>query len=318
MTDNAFPGALKSEMEGGQAGHLLRQAREANGLTLDQLAGQIKVSTQKLAALEQGRYGELGDSNFIRALAMTVCRALRVEATPILAGLPAARLHSLSQDKTAINAPFRDHDGVPALFDRGHRLNLRALMAPKWLAPLSLLSLAGLIYVLPESIEWPSWIPEPDAIFEPSGAQLHADAVTAPSSIQVAADAAIPAAEEVASAASAAVLPGEVMASAPEFVVEGSVATPTALPAPAVASAAPGFATVQIALTDDSWIELVDASGVKVFSRIARAGEALELQGQAPLKLRIGNASAVQVRFNGQPVTLTGITRNNTARVELK
>lgn len=318
MTDNAFPGSLKPEVEGGHAGHLLRQAREAHGLTLDQLAGQIKVSTQKLAALEQGRYAELGDSNFIRALAMTVCRALRVEATPILAGLPAARLHSLSQDKTAINAPFRDHDGVPALFDRGHRLNLRALMAPKWLAPLSLLSLAGLIYVLPESIEWPSWVREPDTIVESSGTQLHADTVAAPSSIQVATDAAVPGPDEVASAASAALLPAEVMASASEVVVEDSVPPPADSPASAVASAAPWLARVHIALTDDSWIELVDASGVKVFSRIARAGEALELQGQAPLKLRIGNASAVQVRFNGQPVTLAGITRNNTARVELK
>jgi hypothetical protein len=34
--------------------------------------------------------------------------------------------------------------------------------------------------------------------------------------------------------------------------------------------------------------------------------------------LRIGNVSGVQVSFRGQPVSLTDVTRNNTARVELK
>ena len=97
----------------------------------------------------------------------------------------------------------------------------------------------------------------------------------------------------------------------------------TVLPSPApsaVAVAAPtvGVAPVRMVLTDNSWIEVVDASGSKLFSRIARAGEAVELQGLAPFRLRIGNASAVQVSFKGQPVPLTDVTRNNTARVELK
>lgn len=333
MTDSMTPNLVTTDVGGTQAGELLRRAREAQGLTLEQLASQIKVSPQKLEALEQGLYDRLGDSNFTRALAMTVCRTLRMESAEILASLPAARLHALSQEKPSINAPFRDHRSVPALFDRGHRLNLRALLAPKWLAPLVLLAAAAVIYTLPETIEWPTWPSRaPESSAEVSPASAEGEASSQPSSIQIATDGATAStASDSASAASAAVVsdPVQVEGGAAALAVgvasasAAEVTTPTAAPLPASTPLpAPGtvaaVAPVRIVLTDNSWIEVVDASGSRLFSRIAKGGEALELQGQAPFKVRIGNASGVQISYKGQPVSLSDITRNNTARVELK
>lgn len=326
MTDSTPLNLVTPDAGGAHAGDLLRRSREAQGLTLDQLANQIKVSSLKLEALEQGRYDALGDSNFARALAMTVCRTLRMDPTDVLAGLPAARLHALSGGKDPINAPFRDHGSVPALFDRGHRLSLKALLAPKWLAPLVFLGTAAIIYALPESIEWPSWWGGSETHVEAPLAPMEEDAASPPSAMQVAADQAVsPAAPDAASVAS--VLPLEAAstvaaasaASSAPSAVSATASPPSVMPVPAQGLAVtPEVAPVQIVLTDSSWIEVVDASGSKVFSRIARAGESLAIQGQAPFRLRIGNASAVQVSFKGQPVSLTGVTRNNTARVELK
>lgn len=332
MTDRASLNLVAPDAGARHAGELLRRAREAQGLTLDHLASQIKVSPLKLEALEQGRYDSLGDSNFTRALAMTVCRTLRIDATEILAGLPAARLHALNQGKSPINEPFRDHGSVPALFDRGHRLNLKALLAPQWLVPLVFLAAAAVIYALPDTMTWPSWFGNSVASIEAPMASSEEDVALAPSSMQVAVDPAVPLApldaasavglvEPASVALASAVAPAgiaasDVVASVPAVTVPVAV-----LPSPAPASvAAPavGAASVRIALTETSWIEVVDASGSKLFSRIARAGEALELQGQAPFRLRIGNVSGVQVSFRGQPVSLTDVTRNNTARVELK
>ena len=332
MTDSAPLNLVMPDAGARHAGELLRRAREAQGLTLDHLATQIKVSPLKLEALEQGRYDSLGDSNFTRALAMTVCRTLRIDATEILSGLPAARLHSLNQGKSPINAPFRDHGSVPALFDRGHRLNLKVLLAPQWLVPLGLLVAAAIIYALPDRLAWPSWMGDADSHAEAPMPSLDEDTALAPSSIQVAADPAVQVAlpesasavglaESTSMAPASAVAPASVVAS--EVLTHAVTQPTTVLPSPApsaVAVAAPtvGVAPVRMVLTDNSWIEVVDASGSKLFSRIARAGEAVELQGLAPFRLRIGNASAVQVSFKGQPVPLTDVTRNNTARVELK
>ena len=334
MTERAPLDLVTPDAGARHAGELLRRAREAQGLTLDHLASQIKVSPLKLEALEQGRYDSLGDSNFTRALALTVCRTLRIDAAEILADLPATRLHSLNQGKSPINAPFRDHDSVPALFDRGHRLNLRALLAPKWLVPLGLLVAAAIIYALPDKLEWPAWVGDLTSQVETPVVSSEEDAASPPSSIQVAADAVAPVAQSDAASAVGLAEPTSVTlasAVAPASAVASAAASDTAVPAaiqPAAVSPSPApsaaatpslvAAPVKMVLTDQSWIEVVDATGSKLFSRIARAGETLELQGQAPFRLRIGNASAVQVSFKGQPVPLTDVTRNNTARVELK
>lgn len=69
---------------------------------------------------------------------------------------------------------------------------------------------------------------------------------------------------------------------------------------------------------EDSWIEVRDGKGGKLLSRHVTAGETLNLDGPAPLSLRIGNAPGVQVSYKGQAVDLKPLTRNNVARVELK
>ena len=53
MTDSAPLNLVMPDAGARHAGELLRRAREAQGLTLDHLATQIKVSPLKLEALEQ-------------------------------------------------------------------------------------------------------------------------------------------------------------------------------------------------------------------------------------------------------------------------
>lgn len=66
----------------------LKQAREQAGLHVVALAAMLKVPVNKLEALEAGRYADLPDMTFARALAKSVCRQLKIDPAPILAGLP--------------------------------------------------------------------------------------------------------------------------------------------------------------------------------------------------------------------------------------
>ena len=61
------------------AGDMLREAREAHGLHIDMVAAALKVSPRKLAALEADDIEALPDAVFARALAASVCRALRID-----------------------------------------------------------------------------------------------------------------------------------------------------------------------------------------------------------------------------------------------
>mgnify|MGYP003612368917 CR=1 FL=1 len=57
------------------AGTLLREMREAAGVDVGLLASALKVSVQKVEALEADRLDLLPDVTFARGLASTVCRA---------------------------------------------------------------------------------------------------------------------------------------------------------------------------------------------------------------------------------------------------
>lgn len=65
-------------------------------------------------------------------------------------------------------------------------------------------------------------------------------------------------------------------------------------------------------------VEVIDAQGQPLLSRIVLPGESVGLDGATPLRVRIGNAAATEVVFRGQAFELATHTRDNVARFELK
>ncbi|WAC72767.1 helix-turn-helix domain-containing protein [Roseateles sp. SL47] len=109
-----------------------------------------------------------------------------------------------------------------------------------------------------------------------------------------------------------------------------SATTPATLPAttppPATATAPatnPAAATpagaglLRVRATADTWVEVVDSHGQSLLSRLLRSGEQVDLNGTAPLKLRVGNVSGTELVFRGKPVDLASRARDNVARLEL-
>src|SRR3954447_26479225 len=99
--------AAETANGGVTAGALLRQAREAAGLHVAALAVSLKVPVRKLEALEEDRYDDIGDAVFIRALASSVCRTLKMDPQPVLGGLPQSAVPRLTSGNEGLNAPFR-------------------------------------------------------------------------------------------------------------------------------------------------------------------------------------------------------------------
>jgi cytoskeleton protein RodZ len=65
-------------------------------------------------------------------------------------------------------------------------------------------------------------------------------------------------------------------------------------------------------------VEVQDARNLVLFSRTLQPGETVGLNGNLPIRVKVGNAAATQVQFKGKPVDLQAVTRDNVARVELK
>ena len=60
-----------------------------------------------------------------------------------------------------------------------------------------------------------------------------------------------------------------------------------------------------------SWVEVSDASGRRLLQGLYAAGSTRTLSGAAPLRVILGNAPAVALRVNDQPVRLGGLVRHD-------
>jgi cytoskeleton protein RodZ len=75
---------------------------------------------------------------------------------------------------------------------------------------------------------------------------------------------------------------------------------------------------LQLRPSAPSWVEVIDATGKPLIARLLQADESVGLDGVLPMKVKIGNASATEVMFRGQPLELGPFTRDNLAKLELK
>lgn len=318
----------------------MRAAREKQGLHIAALAAAIKVSPRKLDALENDRWHELPDATFVRALAQTVCRTLKVDAKPVLAMLPITGEVVLEPVSNVLNEPFRDRPGRD-----GGGFGSSAIR-PMVMVGLLLLVAAVVVYFLPASL-WtpgsappavattpaatPAVVPAAAALWPASAAPGLEPAIAAsgPASLPVpAAEPAAPAAPGLApgvtpsNADPAARVPAP-QATAPATMPPAAAAAPVPAAAPSsVPSAQPSTtaasAPLQLRSTQASWVDVRDARGTVLLSRIVQPGEAVGLDGALPLRLTIGNAAGTQLVFRGKAVDLTGRVRENVARLELQ
>ncbi|WP_377161808.1 DUF4115 domain-containing protein [Roseateles sp. UC29_93] len=84
-----------------------------------------------------------------------------------------------------------------------------------------------------------------------------------------------------------------------------------------LAPPAPGTSPLKVRASAESWVEVVDAKGQVLLSRLLRPGDLVDVNGVAPLKLRVGNVSGTELVFRGQTVDLAARSRDNVARLEL-
>jgi cytoskeleton protein RodZ len=290
------------------AGAWLRQVRQERGLHIAALAVMLKVPQAKLESLEGDRWSELPDATFARTLATAMCRALKVDPAPVLAMLPANREHLLDMSN-GLNQPFRERGG------RDDSDVLAIIARPIVWGPALLLVAAALVYWLPAG--WlPTAAPPATAASAPASAENTAPEAPAPVANT---------AELAGSTTTSSPLPAEPvpapapMASAPLAAYAEPVAAPAAPSASVVTPvvAAAGAQALRLKATADAWVEVIDARGQVLFSKLLRPGEAPELIAAAPIKLRLGNAPATRIEWRGAPVDLGAQANSRVARVEL-
>jgi cytoskeleton protein RodZ len=304
MADDRTPPTVETPEAG--PGALLRAARERKGLSLQDVADGLNLKPRTVEALEQERYEQLPPRTFVKGYFRSYAKLVDVKDYDVLAALDRqlpepspSPLEAISSERDAANSPV-------GWF--------------KWLLLLALL--AGGLLLLYQQLEEPGGAPAPPPVAEEPPAQQPAEAETSFTQPPGETAAPQPVPEPVSEAVTAVPTPAVVAEPATEQAP--AAVTPLAEPAPVAPAAEPAppveasaSAQLVVDVSGESWLEVRDAAGQRRFIGIARGPRTYQFSGTPPFSVVVGDVSAVQLRYNGEPVPLERYARGDVARLSV-
>ena len=250
-------------------GERLRAGRERSGLSVAAAAEKLHLDPKVIEALESDRFAELGASVYVRG-------HLRRYADFVgEAGLEMVNAYSARE----ASPPPPDLTQIP---HAEHRSDPRRLISP-------LVGL-GCALVLALAIWWVLAGSRPVV----SSSATPQDTVAANSQPATAAAPAVRASPLPVANATSALAPAAAQNST------ATAAVAAAVPPPAEERMPARQTKLRLELTSESWVEVYDSRGARLFYDVASAGSVQSIEGRPPLRVVLGNAAAVSVQVDGQ------------------
>lgn len=292
------------------AGSMLRSARESRGVEITALATTLKVPASKLEALEADNYAILSDAVFIRALAASVCRSLKIETESVLALLPQNTGPKLILDHQGLNASIKVRS-VGSSFVPFAYFTAVGAVSKSLILTVILLLVATTIYFFPRE-------------------RIHETGHSSAVELDVVSDA-VSTSEFTSSSAVVADDSQGSVNSLPLLKTPILEISENLTPAPIVNFMSTNVANsssntarsdlaeaVTLRATSESWVQIRDAAGATVLQKNLMAGENITVSALPPLAFIIGRADVTEVLVRGKTFDMSGVTRDNVARFEVK
>lgn len=290
-------------------GSTLASARESRGWTIEQVSHYLKLAPRQIEAIEADNLAALPGLAVTRGFIRSYAKLLSVDVSAHMARLGGG---AASSDPTAprqpLATPFKEGR-------RGAGVRRSAARRPPWVVMSASLLVVGVVAAAawqfsrehrsaagasPVSASRPLQNETTDRDGADSGQAMGSAAVQAPLADP---------AGTVSGPSGAVVAGGESVSN------QGASASAQAAAAPAAAAGN----ILELVMNKDSWLEVrrIDTKQV-IASRLVKAGTIETFEIDAPVALKIGNASGVRATFRGEPLDLIASAPNNIARLTLK
>ena len=306
-------------------GAALKRAREAQGISIGDMAARSRLSVQQVRALESERTAELPEPVYVRAFIRGVASVLGLEPDPLVADYTA-------RYGAASVGVLPDHDPAKETVVRasGRRTGLKA-------------AVVAIAAVLVCAAGWYAWSSMSDgAETQPAAETPVVDAPesveAAPAPEQAAAEqtaqektAADPAAAEKAAAEKAAAEQAAAEKAAAEKAAAEKAAAEKAAAEKAAAEkaaaekaraqsqvAATGERRVTLSTSGACWVQILLPNGRSFFAKEMAEGGSETLNVPVGARVTVGNASVMTLTVDGRPYELTKSTRNGICRFVVK
>ncbi|WP_028110935.1 RodZ domain-containing protein [Ferrimonas futtsuensis] len=314
MNDNQQHQEQQEETTVITPGPLLRAAREASGLTTQQVAQRLSLRRSVVEGIENDDYESGTTTTYLRGYVRNYARLVGVSEKQIalaLSALPHSQAETNMQSFSRRTSK-QQRDSRWMLLTWVIVLALVGLLVWWWVSkPQSLLetssdiSLPSIVSSEPERRSAAELVPQPRERVDPQTLAQTLDA--SPEAGEADAQGELPMHSDMAQ-------PDPVDAQ----VVQQPDATQAA-EADEVTDEAPLVALDKVSLTlaGDCWMLLKDADGNTLMEGLKRNGYQTALEGKAPMKLRVGAPEVVSLSFNGNPIDMSGYRPGRVAVITL-
>jgi cytoskeleton protein RodZ len=267
-------------------GARLRAARERSGLTAMQAAERLHIDQSLVHALEAEDFDSLGAPVYVRGHLKRYAELVGEQPAEL------QRAYAESRDTTALP----DLTRIPKNERAAHH---RVLLAPG-LAILGAIAVIGAVWYIMRAVDAVSGDPTVEAALPP---EVRAPVQALPPPAVPFEPKATPPAQRTARSTT------DRPAATPPVVAQ-------AVPEQSAARAAPARpAELTLRFAEDSWVEVYDANGARLFYDIGAADTTRSMTGPAPLRVVLGNPAGVAVSVNGREAVIPdAATRDGEAR----
>ncbi len=287
------------------AGAMLKHAREAAGLSAADIAARTRLELRVINALENEDYASLAAGAFVKGYIRSIARELALDPLPLLARFTE-----------------QIHHEDPALADFTTRSPIQITSSSTIIRAISVaLGVAVLILIaLWWQRNYQAGSQSADALAEL--AAQNAAAISDPGTPLAYTYTIVEHSERPLSPVNS--WRHQTDGSAPPAVPESTPAAPPEISAPPTvapqaAPAATTSTTGELLLDGrgESWIEVSDVVGKRLFFGLLKPGQRVGVTGKPPYDLVIGNSSAVAATFRGEAIDVKARAINGVARFSL-
>jgi len=307
MNDAVENVTVSQETEGQAAysfGQRLQTARRALNMSRQDVARELRLGVEIITALEEEDFEALGAPIFVTGYLKNYTRLVKIPPEPVLA----------AYSQVQVESPRLIADTIRPQTGAYSKIMVR---------------MASLLIILTLVAGLVSWYQSSDfSLFDSNGSlatpeQLPATVAPLPE-VSPETETVEPVAEvstEVAGVEIVASEPPEVITEPAEKVAAVIEAQPEiTLPEPAPVEPPPEVVEgIELTLIfyADSWTEVTDNTGKRLVYDLWRAGKEKTVYGQPPFSVFIGNASGVEIKYNGALYDFSTYSNKNLARFEL-
>ena len=270
-------------------GALLRAAREKARLSEEDVASELHITVKKVHALEGDDYQQLHSDIFIRGYLRGYAKLVDLEPEALLENYAQARRQAgLDSDEEQNPLQINIPEPRRPLWHFGLGIGLLLLML--W---------AGSVWFLdnrppadPANPEGEISFNSPE--FQPGSKEAEATGNSSDND-------AVPDDSQQAESGQEKLEESQTPSVSSNAMLEAPSQDTLAIDAAQSPEPREELDLLRLVFSGECWVEVVDARGDVLETDLLLAGQSLELRGEAPFEVKLGNAQAVEMELNGEP-----------------